>query len=340
VTAGGSTTFTVSNTASGGFASAITLSATPAISGVSYAFSPNPMAAGGSSTLTCTTTAAAAPGTYTLTILGTGGSLSRTTTVQLTVSAPSSGNAVKTFSAAPNLAVPDNNTTGVTSTINVVDSLTVSSISVSTVIPHTYQGDVEVALIGPDNTTVLLHNRTGAGADNVTTTYSILTAPAQALSAFNGKNTAGAWRLRVRDLAATDVGTLSSWRITFNGEQSATANLAIPDNNTTGVTSTLNFAQTGTVSALKVRVNVTHPYKGDLEVALIGPDNTTVLLHNRTGTSTDNVITVFPDLTAPAQSLGAFTGKSINGAWRLRVRDLAAPDVGTFVNWTLCLEAQ
>jgi subtilisin-like proprotein convertase family protein len=218
VTAGGSTTFTVSNTASGGFASAITLSATPAISGVSYAFSPNPMAAGGSSTLTCTTTAAAAPGTYTLTILGTGGSLSRTTTVQLTVSAPSSGNAVKTFSAAPNLAVPDNNTTG--------------------------------------------------------------------------------------------------------------------------VTSTLNFAQTGTVSALKVRVNVTHPYKGDLEVALIGPDNTTVLLHNRTGTSTDNVITVFPDLTAPAQSLGAFTGKSINGAWRLRVRDLAATDVGTFVNWTLCLEAQ
>lgn len=340
VTAGGSTTFTVANTATGGFASAITLSATPAISGVSYSFSPNPMSAGGSSTLTCTTTAAAAPGTYTLTISGTGGSLTRTTTVQLTVSAPSSGNAVKTFSAAPNLAVPDNNTTGVTSTINVVDSLTVSSISVSTVIPHTYQGDVEVALIGPDNTTVLLHNRTGAGADNVTTTYSILTAPAQALSAFNGKNTAGAWRLRVRDLAATDVGTLSSWRITFNGEQSATANLAIPDNNTTGVTSTLNFAQTGTVSALKVRVNITHPYKGDLEVALIGPDNTTVLLHNRTGTSTDNVITVFPDLTAPAQSLGAFTGKAINGAWRLRVRDLAATDVGTFVNWTLCLEAQ
>ena len=31
---------------------------------------------------------------------------------------------------------------------------------------HTYQGDLEVALIGPDNTTVLLHNRTGGTTDN------------------------------------------------------------------------------------------------------------------------------------------------------------------------------
>ncbi len=340
VTAGGSAGFTVSSAASGGFASNITLSATPAISGVSYSFSTNPIGPSGSSTLTCTTTTAATPGTYTVTISGTGGSLTRSTSVQLTINAPSSGNPVRTFSAAPNLAVPDNNTTGVTSTINVADSLTVSSISVSTVIPHTYQGDVEVALIGPDNTTVLLHNRTGGAADNVTTTFAIVTTPAQALSAFNGKNTAGAWRLRVRDLAATDVGTLSSWKITFNGERSATVNLAVPDNNTTGVSNTFNYTQTGTVSAVKVRVNVTHPYKGDLEVALIGPDNTTVLLHNRTGGSADNVNTVFPDLTASAQSLAAFTGKAINGNWRLRVRDLAASDLGTFVSWTLSLEAQ
>lgn len=340
VTAGGSAAFSVSSAASGGFASNITLSATPAISGVSYSFSPNPIGPSGSSTLTCTTTTGATLGTHSITISGTGGSLTRTTSVQLTINAPSSGNPVKTFSAAPNLAVPDNNTTGVTSTINVADSLTVSSISVSTVIPHTYQGDVEVALIGPDNTTVLLHNRTGGSADNVTTTYSIVTTSAQALTAFNGKNTAGAWRLRVRDLAAADTGTLSSWRITFNGERSATVNVAVPDNNTTGVSNTFNYTQTGTVSAVKVRVNASHPYKGDLEIALIGPDNTTVLLHNRTGGSADHVNTVFPDLTAPAQSLGAFTGKAINGNWRLRVRDLAASDLGTFVSWTLSLEAQ
>jgi subtilisin-like proprotein convertase family protein len=197
-----------------------------------------------------------------------------------------------------------------------------------------------VSLIGPDNTTVLLHNRSGGSADNVTTTFSIATTAAQSLSAFIGKNTAGAWKLKVRDLAALDTGTLSSWKLTFNGEKSVTANLAIPDNNTTGVTSTQTLTQTGTVAAVKVRVNVTHPYQGDLELALIGPDNTTVLLHNRTGSSTDNVSTEYPDLTAPAQSLSAFTGKAINGAWKLRARDLAAADVGTLVSWTLSFQAQ
>jgi subtilisin-like proprotein convertase family protein len=340
VTAGGSTSYTVSNTALNGFTGSVTLSASPAISGVSYSFSPNPQAAGGSSTLSVTTTTAATTGTHTVTITGTSGALVHTANVTLVINAAGGGNPVKTFSAAPALAIPDNNTTGVTSTITVPDSLTVSSISVSTVIPHTYKGDLVVTLTGPDNTSAILHNRTGGSTDNVTTTFSIVTTSAQALSVFNGKNTAGAWKLKVQDLAAVDTGTLSSWKITFNGEKSVTANLAIPDNNTTGVTSTQTYAQTGTVAAVKVRVNVTHTYKGDLEIALIGPDNTTVLLHNRTGGSTDNVNTEFPDLTAPAQSLAAFTGKAINGAWKLRVRDLAAVDVGTLVSWTLSLEAQ
>ena len=71
-------------------------------------------------------------------------------------------------------------------------------------------------------------NRTGAGADNVVTTYSIATAAAQALTAFAGKNTAGNWSLKVQDIAAQDVGTLNSWTITFNGEQSLSPGLAIP----------------------------------------------------------------------------------------------------------------
>jgi subtilisin-like proprotein convertase family protein len=75
-------------------------------------------------------------------------------------------------------------------------------------------------------------------------------------------------------------------------------------------------------------------------VTLIGPDGTSVILHNQTGSSTDNINTEYPDLTVPAQSLGAFTGKSINGNWQLRVQDLAAQDVGTLVSWRLSLTAQ
>jgi len=267
----------------------------------------------------------------------TGGTLScnGTCSAFVTTSCTSGGSQVLTFPASPAVAIPDNNTTGVTSTINVPNSMTITSVSVSVGITHTFQGDLEVALIGPDNTTVLLHNRTGGGTDNINTTYNITTRSAQALSAFTGKNTSGAWKLRVRDLAAADTGTFNTWKLTFNGYSTLTANTAIPDNNTTGITSTINVAATGTIVSLSVRVDITHTFQGDLEVSLIGPDNTTVLLHNRTGAGTDNIQTVYADLTAPAQALSAFTGKAINGAWKLKVRDLAAADTGTLNFWEI-----
>jgi subtilisin-like proprotein convertase family protein len=340
LTAGGTATFTVSNTALNGFSNSISLSASPPISGVSYGFSPNPMAANGSSTFSCVTSAGAATGTTSITITGTDGTITHTTSVSLTVTPPSGGNLVKTYSVSPALAIPDNNATGVTSTQNVPLALTVASISVAVNVTHTYKGDLVLTLTGPDGTAAILHNRTGGSADNVITTYAITTAPFAPLSVFNGKNTAGNWSLKTQDLAALDVGTLNSWSITFNGEQSLAPNLAIPDNNATGVTSTMNFAQSGTVAGVKVKVGITHTYQGDLQVTLIAPDGTSVILHNMTGGGTDNLNTVYPDLTVPAQSLNALIGHGITGAWKLKVADLAAVDTGTLNSWTLSIAAQ
>jgi subtilisin-like proprotein convertase family protein len=340
VTAGGSAAFTVSNSALNGFSGSVTLSASPAITGVTYSFTNNPQAAGGSSTLTCTTTTGASTGAKTITVTGTSGALVHTAVVTLTINAPGGGNPVKTYSAAPALAIPDNNTTGVTSTLTVAESLTVSSIALTCSVTHTYKGDLKLTLTGPDGTARVLHNLSGGSTDNVITTFAIVTAPYEALTTFNGKNTAGAWKLLVQDLASADTGTLNSWSITFNGEQALTPNLAIPDNNATGVTSTLTYAQTGTVASVKVKLSITHTYKGDLQVTLIAPDGTSVILHNLSGGSTDNIITEYPDLTAPAGSLSAFTGKAINGAWKLKVADLASADTGTLGSWTLSLTAQ
>jgi len=342
ITQGGQTSFNVSTAAQNGFAGSITLSATPAISGVTYSFAPNPVAAGASSTLTVTSTASATVGTQALSIGGTSGSLVHTTGVSLTINSAGGGGGtgVRTFSAAPNLAIPDNNTTGVSSVISVPDALTISSISLETVITHQRKSDLVVTLTAPDGTSAILHNHTGGNTANVTTTFAIATTPAQLLSAFTGHATAGNWTLRVQDTVAARTGTLNSWKISFNGEQSVSPNLPIPDNDTTGVTSPQAFTQSGTVASLKVRVGITHTYKGDLEVALIAPDGTTVLLHNRSGGSTDNINTEYPDITVPAQSLSAFTGKAISGTWSLRVRDLAALDTGTLNSWTLSFTAQ
>ncbi len=103
------------------------------------------------------------------------------------------------------------------------------------------------------------------------------------------------------------------------------------------VVSTINVPATGTLSNIRVGVNLTHTYIGDLTVEVIAPDGTTVLLHNLSGGSTDDLITTYPTLTAPAQSLAAFNGKQVNGNWRLRVRDEASIDVGTFNSWRLRL---
>jgi subtilase family serine protease len=104
VTQGASGTSTITVTSTGGFNSATTLSATGLPSGVTAAFSTNPVtpAANGSatSTLTLTASSTATVGTATVTITGTSGSTTHSTTIALTVNA-SSGTANFTLSMSP-----------------------------------------------------------------------------------------------------------------------------------------------------------------------------------------------------------------------------------------------
>jgi hypothetical protein len=88
VAQGGTKTTTVSTTISGGFNSAVSLSATGLPAGVTASFSPSSIAApgSGSSTLTFSASSTAAIGTSTITINASGGGISHSTTVSLTVS--------------------------------------------------------------------------------------------------------------------------------------------------------------------------------------------------------------------------------------------------------------
>jgi hypothetical protein len=87
VAAGSSGTSTISTTVSGGFNSAVSLSASGLPSGVMAAFNPTSIAApgSGSSTLTFTAASTAAAGTSTITINASGGGVSHSTTVSLTI---------------------------------------------------------------------------------------------------------------------------------------------------------------------------------------------------------------------------------------------------------------
>jgi subtilase family serine protease len=92
---------TITTAVSGGFNSAIALSATGQPTGVTVSFSPTSIAAPGSGTSTMTIAVASttAAGTYPITVTGTGGSVTQTATVTLTVTTVAAGNF--TLSASP-----------------------------------------------------------------------------------------------------------------------------------------------------------------------------------------------------------------------------------------------
>jgi uncharacterized membrane protein len=89
VTQGGSGSSTVSTSVSGGFNSAISLSASGLPSGVTASFSPTSIAApgSGSSTLIFTASSTATTGTTNVTVNATGGGITHTVTIALTINA-------------------------------------------------------------------------------------------------------------------------------------------------------------------------------------------------------------------------------------------------------------
>ena len=105
---------------------------------------------------------------------------------------------------------------------------------------------------------------------------------------------------------------------------------SIPDNNNTGITSTINVSgRSGNApSNTQVAVNIVHTYSGDLIVELLAPDNTVYTLQNRTGGSADNIVKTFTT---------NLSSETINGAWKLRVKDRASSDTGYINSWSITM---
>jgi len=80
---------TITSTVTGGFSSAISLSASGQPAGVTVGFSPGSITGAGTSTMTMTVAASTATGTYPITVKGTSGSTTSTTTVSLVVTGTS-----------------------------------------------------------------------------------------------------------------------------------------------------------------------------------------------------------------------------------------------------------
>ena len=113
--------------------------------------------------------------------------------------------------------------------------------------------------------------------------------------------------------------------------------VTIPDNDPSGVEDILHVPDAGRLRDLQVELGIAHTWIGDLRVFLAAPDGTRALLHDRSGSSRDNIRETYDVTTAPA--LASLRGLDISGDWTLHVQDLASRDVGILVKWALILTA-
>ena len=107
-------------------------------------------------------------------------------------------------------------------------------------------------------------------------------------------------------------------------------NAFIPDNNDTGLLDSITFFRKGAVKDVQVKVNINHPFNGDLEIFLKSPAGTVVKLHDRTGQQGKDI-----NITFAGGGLDELAGEETKGDWELCVKDYAVGDQGYLQNWSL-----
>jgi len=241
--------------------------------------------------------------------------------------------------SAPDRSIPDNNDRGIKDKISCDENFDLSSIKVGVEITHTYIGDLQVSLVSPSGASVILHNRSGASQNDLVATFDANSTPN--LHAFTGEAVNGDWILQVRDLASIDRGRLKSWSLELAGsdqqsiELEESPGITIPDNRQGGIERTLSVPDNGQLDTIEIELDITHTYIGDLVIRLISPSGTSVVLHNRSGGSADNVIRTYGVTNTSA--LQVLRGESISGNWKLKVSDHANADQGKLNRWAIKL---
>ncbi len=111
---------------------------------------------------------------------------------------------------------------------------------------------------------------------------------------------------------------------------------SIPDNRLSGVVDRIEVAASGKICGIKVNIDISHQYIGDLQVMLTAPNGQRILLHDRTGSGAVKILETYTVVSFP--ELATLLGATAQGTWEVKVSDRSRLDTGTFNNWELELE--
>jgi subtilisin-like proprotein convertase family protein len=112
----------------------------------------------------------------------------------------------------------------------------------------------------------------------------------------------------------------------------ATAIAQQPIQDLATTSSVITIADIGTVKDLRLNLDLTHSFRGDLVVKLRSPSGTEAIISNREGGSEDDVRGTF--------DLSVFTGEPIAGDWVLTVEDASTRDVGQLHHWGVRIQTE
>lgn len=146
--------------------------------------------------------------------------------------------------SSPALAIPDDDPAGISNDIVIPAGMTIDDLDISLVATHTWVGDLRFDLTHVDTaTTVTIYDQPGVPASTFGCAGDDLDAvmddeaatpvedecgagvpsiagsfiPNNALSAFDGEDSSGTWRITVSDNAGGDTGTLTEWCVLASG---------------------------------------------------------------------------------------------------------------------------
>ena len=114
--------------------------------------------------------------------------------------------------------------------------------------------------------------------------------------------------------------------------------LFIPDKNPQGVKSSINLTGEGNIKAIRVTVDISHTFKGDIRLELNAPDGTNILLIESDRRPGNNLNETFGSDTH--EELKKLVGAPFAGEWILHIKDLLERDTGSLTHWKIEVDYQ
>ncbi len=256
--------------------------------------------------------------------------------------------------------IPDNTPRGLESSIVLTQDGVVANVFVTVDATHTYRGDLQVSLRSPDGTQQIVVDQQGGSEDDLRDTFMVPGFAGKAAAGAwtlvvadlapqdtgvlnswtielefadgeliedcgNGVDDTGDGAIDCDDTQCADDAACSE-TTALRFESTSDFPMSIPDNDPAGAEDILESTGDGTIAALSVEIEITHPNRGDLTVILENESRVITLFDQEDGDADDLVRTFTAD---------AFIGDAIADLWLLTVIDNTNLDAGTLDSWAI-----